>query len=45
MKSPEQNKNNMLNFVTKYIKIRQLLIFTSFIIHVDSECMGGNAHA
>ena len=32
--------SNMLKFVTKKSKIRQLLEFTCFIIHVASDCIG-----
>lgn len=41
----EEAINNMLTNVTNTYKIKQLLGFTCFIIHVDSKCMGDCNHA
>ena len=45
IQNPELIINNMLTNVTKKIKIEQLLRFTCFYIHVDSDCVGGKAYA
>lgn len=42
---PELTLSNMLTNVTKDLKIKQLFMFTCFIIHVDLECIGVKAYA
>ncbi len=44
-KLPGEASNNMLTNVTKSLKIRQLIGFTCFIIHVDSNRAGEHAYA
>lgn len=37
--------NSMLTNVTKRLEIQQLIRFTCFIIHVDSNCVGELTYA
>lgn len=44
-KLPGEALNSMLTNVTKSFKIQQLIGFTCFIIHVDSNCVGERTYA
>ena len=42
---PGEVLNSMLTNVTKRFEIQQLIGFTCFIIHVDSNCVGERTYA